>query len=51
MVFTSSDVRVGYWFQRKLSFAYELAMRRLNTQLHRLKPALLIALCMARELY
>jgi NAD(P)-dependent dehydrogenase (short-subunit alcohol dehydrogenase family) len=45
MVFTSNDIRVGYWFQQKLSFAYELVMRRLNDQLHRLKPALMLALC------
>lgn len=30
MVFTSLDVRVGYWFQRKLSLPYELVMRVAN---------------------
>jgi NAD(P)-dependent dehydrogenase (short-subunit alcohol dehydrogenase family) len=34
MVFTSADVRVGYWFQRKFAPPYELAMRRLNDHLH-----------------
>ncbi len=33
MVFTSRDIRVGYFFQRKLAFPYELAMRRLNDHL------------------
>jgi NAD(P)-dependent dehydrogenase (short-subunit alcohol dehydrogenase family) len=33
MVFTSADIRVGYWFQRKFAPAYELAMRKLNDQL------------------
>ena len=35
MVFTSADVRVGYWFQRKFPLPYELAMRLLNDQLTR----------------
>jgi NAD(P)-dependent dehydrogenase (short-subunit alcohol dehydrogenase family) len=35
MVFTSSETRVGHWFQRKLGFVYERAMRRLNDKLHR----------------
>ncbi len=35
MVFTSSDIRIGYWFQRKLSFAYALVMRFLNDQMQR----------------
>ena len=38
MVFTSSDIRWGHWFQRVLPFAYEQAMRKLNNQLQRLKP-------------
>lgn len=33
LVFTSADVRVGYWFQRKFSPPYELAMRLLNDRL------------------
>jgi len=35
LVFTSNDIRVGHWFQRKASFAYNIAMRRLNDRLHR----------------
>ena len=38
MVFTSSDIRIGYLFQRFVPPAYELAMRKLNDQLHRMKP-------------
>lgn len=34
MVFTSNDIRVGYWFQRKFSLPYELVMRFLNDRLH-----------------
>jgi NAD(P)-dependent dehydrogenase (short-subunit alcohol dehydrogenase family) len=33
MVFTSADVRIGYWFQRKFAPPYELVMRRLNDHL------------------
>jgi NAD(P)-dependent dehydrogenase (short-subunit alcohol dehydrogenase family) len=33
MVFTSRDIRVGYFFQRKFAFPYELTMRRLNDRL------------------
>jgi NAD(P)-dependent dehydrogenase (short-subunit alcohol dehydrogenase family) len=33
MVFTSRDIRVGYWFQRKFAWPYELAMRLLNARL------------------
>jgi NAD(P)-dependent dehydrogenase (short-subunit alcohol dehydrogenase family) len=33
MVFTSRDIRVGYWFQRKFAPPYELAMRLLNDRL------------------
>lgn len=32
MVFTSPDIRVGYWFQRKFSLPYELVMRLLSRQ-------------------
>jgi NAD(P)-dependent dehydrogenase (short-subunit alcohol dehydrogenase family) len=35
MVFTSADIRIGYWVQRKFAPPYELAMRRLNDQLHK----------------
>lgn len=30
MVFTSWDIRIGYWFQRKFALPYELVMRLLN---------------------
>ena len=33
LVFTSADVRVGYWFQRKFALPYELTMRSLNDRL------------------
>jgi hypothetical protein len=33
MVFTSRDIRIGFWFQRKFAPAYEFAMRRLNDEL------------------
>jgi NAD(P)-dependent dehydrogenase (short-subunit alcohol dehydrogenase family) len=36
LVFTSDDVRMGYWFQTKLAFMYERAMRRLNARYARL---------------
>lgn len=36
LVFTSRDTQVGYWFQRKFSPPYELAMRVLNDQLNKL---------------
>jgi NAD(P)-dependent dehydrogenase (short-subunit alcohol dehydrogenase family) len=39
MIFTSLDVRLGHWFQRKLALPYELVMRRLNDHLHRLVGA------------
>lgn len=32
MIFTSNDIRVGYWFQRKFAWPYELVMRALNRQ-------------------
>lgn len=35
LVFTSRDVRIGYFFQTKLPFLYERAMRRKNAQLRR----------------
>jgi NAD(P)-dependent dehydrogenase (short-subunit alcohol dehydrogenase family) len=33
MVFTSRDIQVGYWFQRKFAWPYELTMRLLNDRL------------------
>jgi NAD(P)-dependent dehydrogenase (short-subunit alcohol dehydrogenase family) len=36
MVFTSADIRVGYWVQRKFSPPYEIAMRAMNRELDRL---------------
>ncbi len=36
LVFTSRDIRIGYWFQRKFAPPYELVMRKLNDQLDRL---------------
>ena len=36
LVFTSLDVRVGHWFQRKFALPYELAMQRLNDRVHAL---------------
>lgn len=32
MVFTSPDVRIGYWFQRKFAWPYEMAMRLLSAR-------------------
>ena len=33
MVYTSLDIRVGYWLQRKFAWPYEIVMRLLNNQL------------------
>jgi NAD(P)-dependent dehydrogenase (short-subunit alcohol dehydrogenase family) len=33
MVYTSADIRIGHWVQRKFAFPYELTMRRLNDRL------------------
>ncbi len=33
MVFTSPDIRIGYWFQRKFAPPYEIVMRLLNDRL------------------
>ena len=33
MVFTSRDIQIGYWFQRKFAWPYELTMRLLNDRL------------------
>lgn len=35
MVYTSFDIRFGYWFQRKLAWPYEIVMQLLNYGLHR----------------
>ena len=35
MVFSSRDIQVGYWFQRKFALPYELAMRKMNDVLTR----------------
>lgn len=35
MVFTSLDIRIGYWFQRKFALPYEWVMRLLNRELQR----------------
>jgi NAD(P)-dependent dehydrogenase (short-subunit alcohol dehydrogenase family) len=32
MVFTSTDIRLGYWWQRKFALPYELTMRSLNNR-------------------
>jgi NAD(P)-dependent dehydrogenase (short-subunit alcohol dehydrogenase family) len=37
MIFTSLDIRVGYWFQRKFAFPYEVVMRILNDRFHALR--------------
>jgi NAD(P)-dependent dehydrogenase (short-subunit alcohol dehydrogenase family) len=34
MVFTSFDIRLGYWWQRKFAFPYEFIMTILNDRLH-----------------
>src|SRR5690606_24061154 len=36
LVFTSLDIRIGYWFQRKFAWPYELVMRFLNDEFARL---------------
>ncbi len=33
MVFTSADMRILYWFQRKFALPYEMTMRSLNDRL------------------
>jgi NAD(P)-dependent dehydrogenase (short-subunit alcohol dehydrogenase family) len=35
MVFSSRDVQIGYWVQRKFALPYELAMRKMNDVLTR----------------
>ncbi len=36
MIFTSPDIWIGYWFQRKFAWPYEIVMRVLNDTLHRI---------------
>lgn len=36
LVFTSLDIRIGYWFQRKFAWPYELVMRLMNDRFARL---------------
>ncbi len=38
MVFTSRDIRLGYWLQRKWAWPYEWIMRRLNDKLEAASP-------------
>jgi hypothetical protein len=33
MVFTSRDIQIGHWFQRKFSLPYEIVMRVMNDRL------------------
>ena len=40
MVFTSPDIRVGYWFQRKFALPYELVMRLLSRQVRLLAKSM-----------
>lgn len=34
MIFTSPDIRVGYWFQRKFSYPYQVVMQLLNNHIN-----------------
>jgi NAD(P)-dependent dehydrogenase (short-subunit alcohol dehydrogenase family) len=36
MVFTSTDIQVGYWFQRKFALPYEITMQLLNNYLSKM---------------
>jgi len=36
LVFTSLDIQIGHWFQRKFAWPYEIAMRIMNDQLYRI---------------
>jgi hypothetical protein len=33
MVFTSADIKLAYWLQRKFALPYELTMRSLNNRI------------------
>jgi NAD(P)-dependent dehydrogenase (short-subunit alcohol dehydrogenase family) len=35
LVFTSSDIRVGHWFQNKFAWPYEQVMKKLNDTMHK----------------
>ncbi|HXG29333.1 MAG TPA: SDR family oxidoreductase [Nevskiales bacterium] len=39
MIFTSFDVRLGYWIQRKFAWPYEWVMQFLNNRLHDIAKA------------
>jgi NAD(P)-dependent dehydrogenase (short-subunit alcohol dehydrogenase family) len=39
LVFTSLDIRVGHWFQRKFAYPYESFMRLLNRRVQRVASA------------
>jgi len=34
MVFTSTDIRIGYWFQCKISLPYRFVMQLLNNRIN-----------------
>lgn len=40
LIFTSRDVRIGYWFQRKFAWPYEMAMRLLSKRVFALEDRL-----------
>ncbi|WP_280232041.1 SDR family oxidoreductase [Nocardia cyriacigeorgica] len=40
IVYTSFDIRFGYWWKRKFAFPYELLMRVANVQFSRLRSSL-----------
>jgi NAD(P)-dependent dehydrogenase (short-subunit alcohol dehydrogenase family) len=40
LVFTSRDIRIGHFFQRRFGFLYERAMRRMNVRLNRVVSTL-----------
>ncbi|MGY2062885.1 SDR family oxidoreductase, partial [Nocardia gipuzkoensis] len=39
LIYTSADIRVGYWFARKFAWPYETMMRYANGQFSKLLPA------------
>ncbi|MFE3444348.1 SDR family oxidoreductase [Nocardia sp. NPDC059180] len=40
IVYTSFDIRFGYWWKRKFAFPYELLMRQANVQFSKLRNSL-----------
>ncbi|WP_081511873.1 SDR family oxidoreductase [Nocardia donostiensis] len=40
LVYTSFDIRFGYWWKRKFAFPYEFLMRQANVQFSRLQKSL-----------